>query len=125
MNDAPIYPYHPVVDYIRAQRRRTSWVWNNKVKCRVPNSDELADKLYAQSKRMSDRSARVELVQYSTREDVPARVKVYVRSIAFGKRGVDGRAMCRMFQSFLGGSRLLTTCWGTSVGVWAGMRSAC
>ena len=75
---------HPVADHIRAKRKRTTWVWNNKVKCRIPNSDELADRIESQSKRMSDRSARVELMQYSTREELNARVKVYVRSIALG-----------------------------------------
>ena len=98
MNDASIYPYHPVANYIRAYHMRTSWVWNNKVKCRVPNSDELADRLEVKSQRMSDRSSRVELMQYSTREDVPARAKVYVRSIAFGKRGINTTDMCVMFQ---------------------------
>ena len=88
---------HPVADHIRAKHKRTSWVWNNKVKCRIPNSDELADRLEAQSKRMSDRSARVELVQHSTREELSARARVYLRSIAFGKRGVNVTDMCVMF----------------------------
>ena len=90
---------HPVANFIRTKRRRTTWVWNNKVKCRIPNSDELADRIESQSKRMSDRSARVQLMQYSTREELHARVKVYVRSIALGKRGINVIDMCVMFHS--------------------------
>ena len=78
---------HPIADYIRSQNKRARTITNERVKCRIPNSDTVADRVERASEIQYVRAARLGLLIHSKREEIKGTPKAEaLRRCALGIR---------------------------------------
>ena len=78
---------HPIADYIRSQHNRARTVINNRVECKIPSSDTVADRIVRAGEGQYVRAARLGLLLHSKREEIKGTPKAEaLRRCALGIR---------------------------------------